>query len=99
MPADVELIGVLPSVHTHVSAILIVPFVGLLATDPRYMPNAAEIDSVLEFPLEDLMTVGAEQEWEWEGHRFRTWVYDMDGEVIWGATARILQSLVGRLGP
>jgi 8-oxo-dGTP pyrophosphatase MutT (NUDIX family) len=98
-PADVELVGVLPSVHTHVSAILIVPFVGLLAADPRFTPNEAEIDSVLEFPLQDLMTVGAEQEWEWEGHRFRTWVYDMDGEVIWGATARILQSLVGRLGP
>ena len=98
-PADVELVGVLPSVHTHVSAILIVPFVGLLATDARYTPNSAEIDSVLEYPLEDLMTVGTEQEWEWEGRRFRTWVYDMDGAVIWGATARILQSLVRRLRP
>ncbi len=96
-PSEVELVGVLPSVHTHVSAILIVPFVGLLAVDPRFTPNAAEIDDVLEFPLEDLMREGSEQEWEWEGHRFRTWVYDMDGAVIWGATARILQSLVGRL--
>ncbi len=93
-PADVELIGVLPPVHTHVSSILIVPFVGLLRADPMFAPNAAEIADVLEFPLADLVAAGAEQEWEWEGRRFQTHVYDMSGDVIWGATARILQSLV-----
>src|SRR5438445_2627269 len=50
-PSDVELVGALPPVHTHVTGIMIVPFVGFLWRDPRFTPNAAEIADVLEFPL------------------------------------------------
>jgi 8-oxo-dGTP pyrophosphatase MutT (NUDIX family) len=90
--SDVELLGALPPVHTTVSGILIVPFVGLLATDPRFTPNADEIAEVLEYPMGQLRDAGAERELEWEGQRFQTFVYDMGGHVIWGATARILWS-------
>lgn len=96
-PADVELVGGLPSVHTHVSGILITPFVGLLHGDRPFAPNAAEIAEVLEFPLAALIGAGAEREWEWEGHRFITFVYALEGHSIWGATARILRSLIEAL--
>ena len=94
VPSDVELVGALPSVHTRVTGILIVPFVGLLWRDPRFTPNAAEIDDVLEFSLGDLIAAGTEEEFEHEGRRIHTFVYDMDGQVIWGATARILWSFI-----
>jgi 8-oxo-dGTP pyrophosphatase MutT (NUDIX family) len=93
-PSEVELLGALPAVHTHVSGIMIVPFVGMLWRDPAFTPNADEIDQVLEFPLRDLAASGAEQELEHEGQRFHTFVYDMSGHVIWGATARILWSFI-----
>ncbi|MGH2554106.1 MAG: NUDIX hydrolase [Actinomycetota bacterium] len=93
-PDDVELVGALSPVHTHVSGILIVPFVGLLVKDPRFTPNADEIADVLEFRLADLVARGAESDFEHEGTTFRTYVYDLDGEVIWGATARILWSFI-----
>ncbi|MGH2572675.1 MAG: NUDIX hydrolase [Actinomycetota bacterium] len=93
-PSDVELIGVLPPVHTRVSGILIVPFVGLLSKDPRFTPNAAEIADVLELPLAGLASAGAESAFEHEGQMFRTFLYEIDGRVIWGATARILRSLI-----
>lgn len=93
-PADVELMGSLPQVHTRVTGILIVPFVGLLAKDPRFTPNADEIDDVLEFRLADLVDGGAESEFEYDGKTFQTYVYDLDGHVIWGATARILWSFI-----
>lgn len=96
-PEDVELVGALSPVHTHVSGILIVPFVGLLGKDPRFTPNADEIADVLEFQLADLMASGAETEFEHEGVTFRTHVYDLDGQVIWGATARILWSFIDLL--
>lgn len=96
-PQDVEMVGSLPPVHTHVSGILIAPFVGVLATHPRFTPNAAEIAQVLEFPLEALIRVGAEREFEHEGRTFRTYVYEVDGHVIWGATARILWSFIDAL--
>ncbi len=97
-PADVELVGALPPVHTRVTGILIVPFVGFLKEDPRFTPSPEEIADVLEFPLAELMANGAESEFEHEGIRFQTYAYQVDGHVIWGATARILWSLFELLG-
>jgi 8-oxo-dGTP pyrophosphatase MutT (NUDIX family) len=93
-PADVELLGALAPVHTYVSGILVVPFVGLLAADPRFTPNDDEIAEVLEFPLADLVAAGEVREFEREGRRFRTFVFDMDGKVIWGVTGYILRNLL-----
>jgi 8-oxo-dGTP pyrophosphatase MutT (NUDIX family) len=93
-PADVELIGALPSVHTRVTGVLIVPFVGFLWQDPRFTPNDAEIAEVLEFPLSDLIAVGEERDIEWEGNTYLTYRYDLDGHTIWGATGRILRSFI-----
>jgi 8-oxo-dGTP pyrophosphatase MutT (NUDIX family) len=96
-PAEVELVGALPAVHTRVTGILIVPFVGLLARDPRFTPNADEIAEVLEFRLADLVGRGAHSEFEHEGRMLQTYVYEVSGHVIWGATARIMWSFLEHL--
>jgi len=93
-PDDVELLGALEPVHTRVTGVLIVPFVGLLGRDPRYTPNAAEIAEVLEYPLADLAAHAEVREFEHEGRWFQTNVFDMDGIVIWGATGHILQTFL-----
>ena len=93
-PSDVEVVGVLPPVLTHVSGVLVVPFAGLLRDDPAFTPNAHEIAEVLEFPLSDLIARGSEREFERQGHRFQTYVYEIEGHVIWGATGRILRSFI-----
>jgi 8-oxo-dGTP pyrophosphatase MutT (NUDIX family) len=102
-PDDVELVGALPPVHTHVSGILIVPFVGMLWSDPRFTPNEAEIAEVIEVPVATLIDVGGEREFTFEGSSFRTFVFPVDEHVIWGATGRILKSLLdllaGSTGP
>ena len=98
-PSDVELLGALPSVHTRVTGILIVPFVGLLRRDPAFTLNAEEIADVLEFPLADLIAAASEREFEHEGVMYLTQVFEMDGHVIWGATARILSSFLELLSP
>jgi 8-oxo-dGTP pyrophosphatase MutT (NUDIX family) len=95
LPAsDVELLGALSPVHTRVTGVLIVPFVGLLWADPRFTPNAAEIAQVLEFPLRRLAERRRGEEFVHEGTVFITDVFEMDGHVIWGATARILRQLL-----
>ena len=50
-PDTVRIVGALPSVHTFVSGILVVPFVGMLATMPLLTVSDAEIDEVLTFPV------------------------------------------------
>jgi 8-oxo-dGTP pyrophosphatase MutT (NUDIX family) len=94
---DVEMLGAFEPVHTHVTGVLIIPFVGLLWRDPRFTPNAAEIAEVLEFPLADLVARAEIREFEHEGRRFQTNLFDMDGHVIWGATGRILQTFLDLL--
>lgn len=93
-PGAVEVLGALPPVHTFVSGILIIPFVGMLERRPALTPNVEEIAEVLEFPLEGLAEAQTEVEWRRDGHVYRGYAYDMGEHTIWGATARILQSLI-----
>ncbi len=96
-PVAVEILGALPPVHTFVSGILIVPFVGTLASRPVFRPDRGEIAEVLEYPLDALVAAETEVEWARDGAVVRGFAYDMGEHTIWGATARILHSLLERL--
>jgi 8-oxo-dGTP pyrophosphatase MutT (NUDIX family) len=93
-PGAVEVLGALPPVHTFVSGILIVPVVGLLAEGPSYRPNRGEIAEVLEYGLDELAAAESEVEWRRAGGVYRGHAYEMGPNTIWGATARILHSLL-----
>jgi 8-oxo-dGTP pyrophosphatase MutT (NUDIX family) len=95
----VELLGSLPPVHTHVSGILIAPFVGLLRIDPVLTPHPAEIAAVLEVPVRVLREIGEVRWLEHDGRRFPTDAFEVEGGTIWGATARILRSFLDALAP
>lgn len=93
-PSSVQVLGALPPVHTFVSGILIVPFVGMVEGRPAFTPSVEEIAEVLEYPLEALAAAETRVEWRREGHVYRGWAYEMGDHTIWGATARILHSLI-----
>jgi 8-oxo-dGTP pyrophosphatase MutT (NUDIX family) len=96
-PAAVDVVGSLPPVHTSVSGILIVPFVGMLAERPAFRPDAGEIAEVLEYPLDALAAAESEIELPRGGHVYRGFAYEMNGDTIWGATGRILHELIDAL--
>jgi 8-oxo-dGTP pyrophosphatase MutT (NUDIX family) len=94
-PERVELLGALPPVHTFVSAILVVPFVGMLEGEPVFTPDEGEIAEVLRYPIADLDAAETTVEWPRDGHVYRGFAYPMaDGNTIWGATAKILNELL-----
>lgn len=94
-PGDVEVVGALEPVHTFVSAILVVPFVGLLRGEPAFTPNAGEIAEVLWYGLEELDAAETTVEWPRDGHVYRGFAYPMsDGNTVWGVTAKILHELI-----
>jgi 8-oxo-dGTP pyrophosphatase MutT (NUDIX family) len=94
-PERVELLGALQPVHTFVSAILVVPFVGMLEAEPVFSPDEGEIAEVLRYAIADLETVETTVEWPRDGHVYRGFAYPMrDGNTIWGATAKILHELL-----
>jgi 8-oxo-dGTP pyrophosphatase MutT (NUDIX family) len=98
-PARVELVGALPPVGTFVTGYRIFPFVGLIEPDQAWRPQASEVEQVLEFRLSDLVRGHEMQRLIRKGVPIRTPTYTVDGHLVWGATARIVQSLLERLAP
>jgi len=98
-PAGVELVGALPPVGTFVTGYRVFPFVGLIEPGQAWRPQASEVAQVLEFPLADLIRGHEMQRLLRKGVPIKTPTYTVDGHFVWGATARIVQSLLERLGP
>ena len=92
-PASVDVLGALPAVHTFVSGILVVPFVGMLSARLAFTPNADEIAEVLEYSLARLAEAESEVELPGGDHVYQGYAYEMEDHTIWGATARMLHSL------
>ena len=94
-PSAVELVGALPPVHTFVSGILVVPFVGVLERAPAFTPSDGEIDEVLTFDVVRLADVERIVEIpRASGRVWRGFAYELDGHTIWGATGWMLHSLL-----
>jgi 8-oxo-dGTP pyrophosphatase MutT (NUDIX family) len=98
-PAGVELIGALPPVGTFVTGYRIFPFVGLIEPGQTWRPQATEVEQILEFTLADLVGGHQMQRLFRKGVPIKTPTYTVDGHLVWGATARIVQSLLERLAP
>ena len=97
-PADVELVGALPPVGTFVTGYRIYPFVGMIKRR-AWTPQESEVAQVLEFSLRDLLAGHEMKRLIRKGVPIKTPTYTVDGHLVWGATARIVQSLLERLAP
>jgi 8-oxo-dGTP pyrophosphatase MutT (NUDIX family) len=93
----VSLLGELPPVSTFATNYLIHPFVGLIPAGQRWQMSPREVDAVLELPLHALQASRTRTRMERRGISFETDAYILDGHLIWGATARILEDLLKRL--
>jgi 8-oxo-dGTP pyrophosphatase MutT (NUDIX family) len=103
-PATVTLVGWLHPVLTFATGSHITPVVATLPArfDPR--PNPAEVERVFDVSLSELLADGVfhEERWTIPGHlvpssadgSFPVWFYEAAGELIWGATARMLTELL-----
>ena len=91
--------GALPPVGTFVTGYRIFPFVGLIEPGQTWRPQASEVEKVLEFSLADLVQGHEMQRLIRKGVPIKTPTYTVDGHLVWGATARIVQSLLERLAP
>lgn len=94
--ARVRLLGELAPVSTFVTNYEIHPFVGLIPAGLSWSASPAEVETVLELPLQALRAGRTRTEIERRGFRFEVDAYVLDGNLIWGATARILEDLLER---
>lgn len=92
-PSQVEVIGYLPPIDTVQFRLMVVPVVGRLAEPPRLVPSPREVVKVYQPTLAELAD---EEKWrheDWNGHE--VWFYDLEGDVLWGATAMMTRNLLG----
>ena len=95
----VRLVGALTPTPTFVTDYAIYPFVGAIEPGHRWLPSAGEVAEVLELALPDLLANHERKRLVRRGVPFKTDVYTVQGNVIWGATGRILADLLERLAP
>jgi 8-oxo-dGTP pyrophosphatase MutT (NUDIX family) len=98
-PAQVKIGEVLPPTKTFVTNYVVHPFVGYIP-HPRELglePNPTEVETVLTFSLELLREGYEMRRLIRRGVPIHTPTYEVEGHLIWGATARILGDLLERL--
>jgi 8-oxo-dGTP pyrophosphatase MutT (NUDIX family) len=96
-PDAVELLGALQPTPTFVTNYAIYPFVGMIEPGFAWVPQETEVGEVLELPLRRVREGYARRRLVRRGMPFRTDTYDVDGHLIWGATARIVADLLDRV--
>ncbi len=98
-PNLVELGEELPATNTFATGYRIHPFVGRIP-HPRELdlqPNPGEVETVLTFSLDVLRENYDMRRLVRRGVPIHTPTYEIEGQLIWGATARILGDLLERL--
>ena len=98
-PADVQLVGAVEPVGTFVTNYKIHPFVGVIRPGHAWTPQPTEVEEVLELSLPDLVSGFEAKRLLRKGVPIKTPTYTVGRHFVWGATARIVEYLLGRLGP
>jgi len=95
-PEDVRVLGELDSIGTVSSNFLITPYVGVIPYPYEFQVSVDEIESLFEVPISELRDEKnyREEVYDLDGSIMTGFVFDYQGEVIWGATARILRQLI-----
>lgn len=91
-PVQVEIVGELDTIATVASAFTITPIVGVLPAPPRLVPDPFEVVDAFGISVSDLLHPDSYREefWPlWGADRSMTF-FELPGETVWGATARVL---------
>jgi len=91
--SQVEVLGFLPPIDTVEFTLLVVPVVARIATPLGLVPSDREVSKIYTPLVADLADAGNWWHVPWNG--WQVWYYDLGGDTLWGATARMVRQLVG----
>jgi 8-oxo-dGTP pyrophosphatase MutT (NUDIX family) len=95
-PADVEVVGRLGEALAVLSGFRLTPWVGVVPYPYPYVAQPDEVAGLVELSVSDLLVPGTHRTGTQEAfgmvHEVHT--FEVGGEVVWGASARILHELL-----
>ena len=95
-------IGNLTDLFIPPSNFLVTPVVGYTYARPDFMPDPDEVNEILEVPLDLLLDDKARQEKDitiFPAVKIKVPCFYIDGNIIWGATAMMLNELIDVINP
>jgi 8-oxo-dGTP pyrophosphatase MutT (NUDIX family) len=95
-PLDVDVLGAMDDVDTVGSDYVVRPYVAQIPHPYEFVPDSNEVDRIILPPLDLFadLTRRRVEERERDGKLYSIYFFDFEGAVVWGATARMLVSLV-----
>lgn len=95
-PGDVEILGELDDFVTQVSSYIISPFIATIPWPYQFKMNREEIEEIIEVPISALLDMSPlpQETRIIDGEEVTSFFYPYQGNVIWGATGRILNQLL-----
>jgi 8-oxo-dGTP pyrophosphatase MutT (NUDIX family) len=94
-PKDVMVLGPTDEMCTVASNYIVHPFVGLIPSAYSFVISKDEVERLITVPFRVFFESGTVMPVNYEGGVYEGLAYAYKGEVIWGATARIMDNLVG----
>ena len=96
---DIQLLGQISNVYIPPSDFFVYPYVGYTPNRPNWLPDDAEVGEVLEVSLYHLFDDSIKRSGEMtrNGMTFPIKYYELNGQMVWGATAVMLSEFEGRL--
>jgi 8-oxo-dGTP pyrophosphatase MutT (NUDIX family) len=91
----VEILGKLSPLYVSPSNFEIIPVVGYIDDPGKLTANPTEVDHIIEIPLSDLVSLRTNVDIEVREFLLKQVpCFNIDGNIVWGATAMILQELL-----
>ncbi len=91
---DVKILGRLTEMFIPVSNFIVHPFIGVLNYTPKFIPQETEVQQIIEVPLSDFLDPANRKKTAIQLPNNLTLknvpYFDIQGHVVWGATAMML---------
>ncbi|OEK04171.1 NUDIX hydrolase [Roseivirga misakiensis] len=96
LPQNIDVLGQLSELFIIASNFKVYPTVGVLKSEPLFIPDEREVDRVLLPSLAELKDVDNRgiKTMHFPPYKIDSPYFNVEGEVVWGATAMILSELI-----
>lgn len=94
-PSEVKILGTLSELYIPPSNFLVLPVLGYTTNVQELIPEPNEVAQIIESELSFLVEPAKQNETviQVRGHKIRAPYFDVNGHIVWGATAMILCEL------